>query len=52
MRWDNGDHLCQLDELPEKLADIGEKVSEVHKVVILLRSMQESYATLVTVLPA
>ena len=46
------DHLCQLDELSDQLAAIGEEVSEVHKVAVLLRSVQESYVTLVTALLA
>ena len=45
-------HLHQLDELFDQLAAIGEEVSEVHKVAVLLRSVQESYATLVTALLA
>ena len=45
------DHLCQLDELADQLAAIGE-VSEVHKVAVLLRSVQENYSTLVTALLA
>ena len=49
MRHDDDDYLCQLDELPEQLADIGEEVS---KVAILLRSVQKSYVTLVTALLA
>ena len=43
------DHLCQLDELADQLAAIGE-VSEVHKVVVLLRSVQKNYLTIVTAL--
>ena len=46
------DHLCQLDELADQLAAIGEEVSEVHKVAVLLRSVQENYSTLVTALLA
>ena len=46
------DHLCQLDKLSDQLATIGEEVSEVHKVAVLLRSVQETYATLVTALLA
>ena len=42
------DHLRELDELSNKLAAIGEGVTEVHKVAVLLRSVQESYPTLVT----
>ena len=44
------DHLQQLDELLDQLASIGETVSELNKVAVLLRSVQESYPTLVTVL--
>ena len=46
------DHLCQLDKLADQLAAIEEGVSEVHNVVVLLRSVQENYSTLVTVLLA
>jgi len=46
------EHLCQLDELADQLAAIGEEVSEVHKVAVLLRSVQDSYSTLVTTLLA
>ena len=46
------DHLCQLDELADQLAAIGEEVSEVHKVTVLLRSVQENYSTLVMALLA
>ena len=46
------DHLCQLAELSDQLAAIGEEVSEVHKVAVLLQSVQENYATLVTTLLA
>ena len=46
------DHLRQLDELADHLAAIGEEVSEIHKVAILLQSVQESYSTLVTALLA
>ena len=46
------DHLCQLDELVDQLAAIEEEVSEVHNVAVLLRSVQENYSTLVTVLLA
>ena len=41
------DYLCQLDEFADQLSSIGEKVSEVHKVPLLLRSVQENYSTLV-----
>ena len=44
------DHLWQLDE--DQLTAIGEDVSEVHKVAVLLRSVQETYPTLVTALLA
>ena len=46
------DHLRELDELSDKLAAIGEEVTEVNKVTVLLRSVQESYPTLVTALLA
>ena len=46
------DHLCRLDELADQLAAIGEEASKVHKVVVLLRSVQENYSTLVTALLA
>ena len=46
------EHLCQLDELSDHLAAIGEEVSEVHKIAVLLRSVQDSYSTLVTALLA
>ena len=39
-----------MNELSDHLAAIGEAVSEIHKVAILLRSMQDSNSTLVTVL--
>ena len=45
------DHLCWLDELADQLAAIGE-VSEVYKVAVLLRSVQDSYSTLVIALLA
>ena len=45
-------NLHQLDELSDQLAAIREEVSKVHKVAVLLRSVQESYATLVTALLA
>ena len=43
------DHLRKLDELADQLAAIGE-VKEIHKVAVLLRSIQEAYPTLVTAL--
>ena len=48
------DHLHELDELSDKLhvAAIGEKVAKVHKVAVLLRSVQDRYLTLVTALLA
>ena len=46
------DHLRKLDELADQLAAIGEEVKEVHKVAVLLRSVQETYSTLVTALLA
>ena len=46
------DHLCQLDELADQLAAIGEEVSEVHKVAVLLQSVQVNYSTLDTALLA
>ena len=45
-------NVCQLDELSDHLAAISEAVSEIHKVVALLRSVQDSYSTLVTALLA
>ena len=41
-----------MDELSDHLAAIGEAVSEIHKVAVLLRSVQDSYLTLVTALLA
>ena len=38
------DHLQQLDEQSDQLTAIGEEVTELHKVAVLL---QESYPTLV-----
>ena len=38
--------------MADQLAAIGEEVSEVHKVAVLLRSVQENYSTLVTALLA
>ena len=46
------DHLRKLDELADQLAAIGEEVNEIHKVAVLLRSVQEIYSTLVTALLA
>ncbi len=46
------DHLRKLEELADQLAAIGEKVNEIHKVAVLLRSVQETYSTLVTALLA
>ena len=46
------DHLRQLDELSDQLIALEEEVSELNKVAILLRSVQESYPTLVTALLA
>ena len=37
-----------MNELSDHLAAIGEAVSEIHKVAILLRSVRDSYSTLVT----
>ena len=46
------EHLHKIDKLSEQLEAIGERVSEVHKVAVLLRSVQEMYPTLVTALLA
>ena len=46
------DHLRKLDELTDQLTAIGEEVKEIHKVAVLVRSVQESYSTLVTALLA
>ena len=46
------EHLHQLNELSDHLAAIGEAVSEIHKVAVLLRSVQDSYSTLATALLA
>ena len=46
------EHLRQLDKLSDHLSAIGEAVSEIHKVVVLVRSVQDSYSTLVTALLA
>ena len=44
------EHLRKIDKLSDQLEAIGEHVSEVHKVAILLRSVQETYPTLITAL--
>ena len=44
MRTKLQDHLKQLDEQSDQLTAIGEEVTELHKVAVLL---QESYPTLV-----
>uniref|UniRef100_A0A1X7UPX5 DUF4219 domain-containing protein n=1 Tax=Amphimedon queenslandica TaxID=400682 RepID=A0A1X7UPX5_AMPQE len=46
------DHLRQLDELADHLAALNIAVSELDKVAVLLRSVHESYPTLVTALLA
>ena len=46
------EHLCQLDELSDNLVAIGEAVSKIHKVAVLLGIAQDSYSTLVTTLLA
>ena len=46
------DHIRKLDELTDQLSAIGEEVKEIHKVAVLLRSVQEFYPTLVTALLA
>ena len=46
------DHLRQVDELVDKLTALEENISELNKVAVLLRSVQESYPTLVTALLA
>lgn len=46
------DHLRQIDELSDQLAALKEKVSELNKDAILLKTVQESYSTLVTALLA
>ena len=43
------DHLHQL---VDQLAAIGEEVKEVHKVAVLLQSVQETYSTLITAMLA
>ena len=45
-------NVRQLDELSDHLAAISETVSEIHKVVVLLHSVQDSYSTLVAALLA
>ena len=42
------EHLSEIDELSDQLEAIRERVSEIPKVVVLLRSVQETYPTLVT----
>ena len=46
------DHLHQLDKISDQLAALEAEVSELNRVAILLRSIQESYPTLVTALLA
>ena len=46
------DHLRQLDELVDQLTALEENISELNKVAVLLRCVQESYPTLVTALLA
>ena len=46
------EHLHQLNELSGHQATIGEALSKIHKVAILLRSVQDSYSTLMTALLA
>ena len=46
------EHLRQLNELSDHLAAIGEEVSEVHKIAVLLKIVQDNYSTLVTALLA
>ena len=47
------EHLCKVEGLSNQLEAIGEHVSEVHnKVVVLLRSVQVTYPTLVTAILA
>ena len=46
------EHLSKIDKLSDQLEAIGERVSEVHKVAVLLQSVQETYPTLVTALLA
>ena len=46
------DHLRDLDKLSNKLAAIGEEVSDNHKLAVLLQSIQDCSPTLVTALLA
>ena len=46
------EHLRKIDELSDQLEAIRERVSEVHKVAVMLQSVQETYPTLVTALLA
>ena len=46
------EHLRKIDKLSGQLEAIGERVGEVYKVTVLLRSVQEMYPTLVTALLA
>ena len=46
------EHLCKIDKQSDQLETIRERVSEVHKVAVLLQSVQETYPTLVTALLA
>ena len=46
------EHLHKIDELSDQLKAIRECVSEVHKVAVLLQSVQEMYPTLITALLA
>ena len=46
------EHLRKIDKLSDQLEAIGEHVSEVYKVAVLLRCVQEMYPTLVTALLA
>ena len=46
------EHLRRLDELANQLTAIGEEVKEIHKVAVLLWSVQDHYSTLVTALLA
>ena len=46
------ERLHKLNELSDHLAAIGEAVSEIHKVAVLLQSVQDSYLTSVTALLA
>ena len=40
------EHLCKIDKLSDQLEAIREGVSEVHKVAVLLQSVQETHPTL------